>query len=62
MSFRQNDTYTDLITKDQTAGLPLFQNNIKTSFLPPWIWDGSKIKAEVYNSLANHLSRKGFLF
>lgn len=51
--YKENDLKKKMIRKyGQTAGTPLFDSILPTSNLPDWIWDGTEVKAEAYNSLS----------
>lgn len=55
MPYKHNPWLRERINnKGITDGLPLFeQNKTPTNKIPHWIWDGSRIKAEVYDKLKN---------
>ena len=72
MSYRQNENKMDMINRfGETYGLPLFTqphpnpspkergfgDNIK---LPDWIWNGSDIKAAVYNAMKDQFAEDAF--
>lgn len=44
-----------------TAGLPLFDSVLPSSNLPDWIWNGTEMKAEVYEKLSEHYKVKGMM-
>lgn len=52
MAFKHNPQMEEVLFKNPTYGLPLFdscrENAAKCKSLPAWIWDGTGIKAEVH--------------
>lgn len=63
MAYKYNPEKEERIYRfGQTVDLPLFeQDNVpadvlkNTSRLPDWIWDGSRIKSEVYQAVSEYI-------
>lgn len=62
MSWRTNQRKKELINKfGETVDMPLFSGHRHgTASMPTYIFDGSKLKAEVYEKIKMHLSEMRF--